>query len=171
MATGSPRPPHQSLRTTSGSGSSGSGKSGFSGIFFSLFLLLWTSWDLRVTPPDGQESPNPDPDREIRFFENPDFSIFRLFKLKTLQHGCLLTPLDQPKSPKSPIWAREAACNQSQLFPFIHDKIFVWIQKKESQGCHTAGNLSTIGFLLYDSALCLDPHMESSLTDFVYRAL
>ena len=66
---------------------------------------------------------------------------------------------------------REAACNQSQLFPFIHDKIFVWIQKKESQGCHTAGNLSTIGFLLYDSALCLDPHMESSLTDFVYRAL
>ena len=25
---------------------------------------------------------------------------------------------------------REAACNQSQLFPFIHDKIFVWIQKK-----------------------------------------
>ena len=68
-------------------------------------------------------------------------------------------------------FTREAACNQSQLFPFIHDKIFVWIQKKESQGCHTAGNLSTIGFLLYDSALCLDPHMESSLTDFVYRAL
>ena len=33
-------------------------------------------------PPDGPESPNPDPDREIRFFENPDFSIFRLFKLK-----------------------------------------------------------------------------------------
>ena len=29
---------------------SGSGKSGFSGIFFSLFSLLWTSWDLRVTP-------------------------------------------------------------------------------------------------------------------------
>ena len=53
----------------------------------------------------------------------------------------------------------------------IHDKMFVWIQKKESQGCHTAGNLSTIGFLLYDSALCLDPHMENSLTDFVYRAL
>ena len=69
------------------------------------------------------------------------------------------------------VLVREAACNQSQLFPFIHDKIFVWIQKKESQGCHTAGNLSTIGFLLYDSALCLDPHMESSLTDFVYRAL
>ena len=33
-------------------------------------------------PPDGPESPNPDQDREIRFFENPDFSFFRLFKLK-----------------------------------------------------------------------------------------
>ena len=33
-------------------------------------------------PPDGPVSPNPDPDREIRFFENPDFSFFRLFKLK-----------------------------------------------------------------------------------------
>ena len=33
-------------------------------------------------PPDDPESPNPDPDREIRFFENPDFSFFRLFKLK-----------------------------------------------------------------------------------------
>ena len=29
---------------------SGSGKSGFSGIFFSLFSLLRTSWDLRVDP-------------------------------------------------------------------------------------------------------------------------
>ena len=29
---------------------SGSGKSGFSGIFFCFFSLLWTSWDLRVTP-------------------------------------------------------------------------------------------------------------------------
>ena len=34
--------------------------------------------------PDGPVSPNPDPDREIRFFENPDFSFFRLFKLKDL---------------------------------------------------------------------------------------
>ena len=81
-----------------------------------------------------------------------------------LGHVFLIPPIQY-------IIIREAACNQSQLFPFIHDKIFVWIQKKESQGCHTAGNLSTIGFLLYDSALCLDPHMESSLTDFVYRAL
>ena len=51
MATGSPRPPYETLRTTSGSGSGKSGKSGFSGNFFSLFSLLWTSWDLRVTPP------------------------------------------------------------------------------------------------------------------------
>ena len=39
-------------------------------------------------PPDGPESPNPDPDREIRFFENPDFSFFRLFKLNK-DHGQL----------------------------------------------------------------------------------
>ena len=82
-----------------------------------------------------------------------------------------LTPNEMTNTFIFMVQFREAACNQSQLFPFIHDKIFVWIQKKESQGCHTAGNLSTIGFLLYDSALCLDPHMESSLTDFVYRAL
>jgi len=43
--------------------------------------------------------------------------------------------------------------------------------KEESQGGHTAGNLSTFGFLLYDSALCLDPLMKSSLTNFGYRAL
>ena len=48
-------------------------------------------------PLDGPVSPNPDADREIRFFENPDFSFFRLKELKTLQYGCLLTPLDQPK--------------------------------------------------------------------------
>ena len=71
-----------------------------SGIFFSLFSLLRTPWDLRVTPRRF-------PYHLIRirtgksgFFENPDFSFFRLFKLKdTLQYGCLWTPLDQPKSP------------------------------------------------------------------------
>ena len=49
------------------------------------FSLFFASMDLlgpQGHPPDGPESPNPDPDREIRFFENPDFSIFRLFKLK-----------------------------------------------------------------------------------------
>ena len=49
--------------------------------FFSLFRFyrpLGTSG----SAPDGPESPNPDPDREIRFFENPDFSFFRPFKLK-----------------------------------------------------------------------------------------
>ena len=29
-------------------------------------------------PPDGPKSPNQDPDREIRFFKNPDFSFFQL---------------------------------------------------------------------------------------------
>ena len=55
---------------------SGSGKSGFSG---KNFLAFFASMDLlgpQGHPPDGPESPNPDPDREIRFFENPDFSTF-----------------------------------------------------------------------------------------------
>ena len=54
-------------------------------IFRNFFFAFFASMDLlgpQGHPPDGPESPNPDPDREIRFFENPDFSIFRLFKLK-----------------------------------------------------------------------------------------
>ena len=54
-------------------------------IFRKFFFAFFASMDLlgpQGHPPDGPESPNPDPDREIRFFENPDFSIFRLFKLK-----------------------------------------------------------------------------------------
>ena len=54
-------------------------------IFRNFFFVFFASMDLlgpQGHPPDGPESPNPDPDREIRFFENPDFSIFRLFKLK-----------------------------------------------------------------------------------------
>ena len=51
-------------------------------IFFSLFFASMDLLGPQGHPPDGPESPNPDPDREIRFFENPDFSIFRLFKLK-----------------------------------------------------------------------------------------
>ena len=74
------KPPSQ--RHGRRSGNPDPGNPDFPEIFFLLFSLLWTSWDLRVTPPDGPESPNPDPDREIRFFENPVFSIFRLFKLK-----------------------------------------------------------------------------------------
>ena len=61
---------------------SGSGKSEFSGNFLSLFSLLWTSWDLRVTP-------RMFPHHLIRirtgksgFFKNPFFSFFRLFELK-----------------------------------------------------------------------------------------
>ena len=61
---------------------SGSGKSGFSGIFFSLFFASTDLLGPQGHPPDVPVPPNPDPDREIRFFENPDFSFFRLFKLK-----------------------------------------------------------------------------------------
>ena len=88
MATGSPRDPHCSLRTGYGSGSSGPGKSGFSGNFFSAFFASMDLLGPQGHHPDGPESPNPDPDREMLFFENPDFSFFRLFKL--LQYGCLL---------------------------------------------------------------------------------
>ena len=61
---------------------SGSGKSGFSGNFFFAFFASMDLLGPQGHPPDGPESPNPDPDREIRFFENPDFSFFRFFKLK-----------------------------------------------------------------------------------------
>ena len=36
--------------------------------------------------------------REIRFFEIRTFCFFDFLSLKTLQYGCLMTPLDQPKS-------------------------------------------------------------------------
>ena len=53
---------------------SGSGKSGFSGNFFSLFFASMDLLGPQGHPPDVPVPPNPDPDREIRFF--------RLFKLK-----------------------------------------------------------------------------------------
>ena len=37
--------------------------------------------------------------REIRFFENLDFSFFDFLSLKTLQYGCLWTPLLLPTKP------------------------------------------------------------------------
>ena len=53
--------------------------------FPEFFFAFFASTDLlgpQGHPPDVPVPPNPDPDREIRFFENPDFSFFRLFKLK-----------------------------------------------------------------------------------------
>ena len=50
--------------------------------FFFCFFRFYGPLGTSGSPPDGPESPNPDQDREIRFFENPDFSFFRLFKLK-----------------------------------------------------------------------------------------
>ena len=50
-----------------------------------IFLLIFASTDPlgpQEHSPEVPVPPNPDPDREIRFFENPDFSFFRLFKLK-----------------------------------------------------------------------------------------
>ena len=54
-------------------------------IFRNFFFAFFASTDLlgpQGHPPDVPVPPNPDPDREIRFFKNPDFSFFRLFKLK-----------------------------------------------------------------------------------------
>ncbi len=66
--------------------------------FFSLFLLLRTPWDLRVTP-------RMFPYHLIRIRTGKSgFSKIRIFRffdflsLKTLQYGCLMTPLDQPNS-------------------------------------------------------------------------
>ena len=70
--------------------------------FPEFFFAFFASMDFlgpQGHPPDVPVPPNPDPDREIRFFKNSDFSFFYFLSLKTLQYGCLLTPLDQPKSP------------------------------------------------------------------------
>ena len=61
---------------------SGSGKSGFSGIFFFAFFASMDLLGPQGHPPDGPESPNPDPDREIRFFRKSVFSFFAFFKFK-----------------------------------------------------------------------------------------
>ena len=62
---------------------SGSGKSGFSGNFFFAFFGFYGLLGPQGHPPDGPEPPNPDPDpANPVFFENPDFSFFRLFELK-----------------------------------------------------------------------------------------
>ena len=55
----------------------------FSRKFFFRFFCFNGPLGASGSTPDGPEPPNPDldPDRE-RFFENPDFSFFRLFKLK-----------------------------------------------------------------------------------------
>ena len=59
-----------------------------------FFWLFFTSTDLlgpQGHPLDGLESPYPDPDREIRFFENPDVSFFQL-------HDQYLISLMSPRS-------------------------------------------------------------------------
>ena len=64
-------------------------------IFRNFFFAFFASMDLlgpQGHPPDVPVPPNPD--REIRFFENPDFSFFDFLSLKTLQYECLWTRLD-----------------------------------------------------------------------------
>ena len=51
-------------------------------IFWEFFLDFFTSTDLlgpQGHPPDGPEPPNPDPDREIRFFRKSEFFVFLTF--------------------------------------------------------------------------------------------
>ena len=50
--------------------------------FFSPFFASTDLLGPQGHSPDVPVPPNLDPDREIWFFENPDFSLFRLFKLK-----------------------------------------------------------------------------------------
>ena len=50
--------------------------------FFFAFFASKDPLGPQEHSPEVPVPPNPDPDREIRFFENPDFSFFRLFKLK-----------------------------------------------------------------------------------------
>ena len=51
-------------------------------IFRNFFFASMDLFGPQGHPLDVPVPPNPDPDREIRFFENPDFSFFRFFKLK-----------------------------------------------------------------------------------------
>ena len=48
----------------------------FRKFFFRFFFASMALLGPQGHPSDGPESPNPDLDREIRFFENPDFSFF-----------------------------------------------------------------------------------------------
>ena len=80
MATGSPFGPHRNAMDVDPEIRIRENR-----IFRNFFSLFFASMDLlgpQGHPPDVPVPPNPDQDREIRFFENPDFSFFRLFKLK-----------------------------------------------------------------------------------------
>ena len=65
-----------------------------SGNFFFAFFASTDPLGPQKHSPEVPVPPNPDPDREIRIFRFFDF-----LSLKTLQYGCLWTPLDQLKSP------------------------------------------------------------------------
>ena len=79
MATGSPRGP---ICETGVTGPDFRIRIRENRIFQNFFFAFFASMDLlgpQGHPQDVLESPNPDPDQEIRFFENPDFSFFSPF--------------------------------------------------------------------------------------------
>ena len=57
----------------------GSGKTGFSGIFFSLFFASTDPLGPQGHSPEVPVPPNPDPDREIRFFRKSGLVVFSTF--------------------------------------------------------------------------------------------
>ena len=83
MATGSPFGPHRNAMDADPEIRIRIRKIRFLRNFFSAFFASTDLLGPLGHPPDGPESPNPDPDREIRSFEKPDFSFVRFFKPKT----------------------------------------------------------------------------------------
>ena len=71
----------------------------FRKFFFRFFSLLRTSWDLRVTPRMFRYHLIRIRTGKSGFSKIRIFRFFDFLSLKTLQYGCLWTPLDQPKSP------------------------------------------------------------------------
>ena len=66
---------------------------------FLLFSLLWTSWDLRVTPRMFRYHLIRIRTGKSGFSKIRIFRFFDFLSLKTLQYGCLMTPLDHLMDP------------------------------------------------------------------------
>ena len=80
---------------------SGSGKTGFSGNFFFAFFASMDLFGLQGHPRMFRYHLIRIRIwiREIRFFEIRTFCFFDFLSLKTLQYGCLMTPLDYLMDP------------------------------------------------------------------------
>ena len=91
MATGSPRPPVLIAAALIRKSGSGSGETGFCPeIFFSLFSLLRTSWDLRNTPRRFPYHLIRIQTGKSGFSKIQIFQFFHFLSLKTPQHGNIL---------------------------------------------------------------------------------